>query len=134
MNIAGLEADAKVAVAIIEELGSSIGSTAELIGGLFGLLTEASSFRELFAIERQIDIENENRRKQLELEAQLVQAQVNNLEAKTEALREGNGLITITADGLEPELEAFMMAVLRRVQVKAAEDQSLYLLGLPAVA
>ena len=134
LNIAGLEADAKVAVAIIDELGSSIGDTTKLIGDLFGLFVGNEDRFKDNAILRQITLENENRKKQLELEALLVQAQVNNLEAKTDALREGNGLITITADGLEPELEAFMMAVLRRVQVKAAEDQSLYLLGLPAVA
>ena len=130
LNIAGLEADAKVAVAIIEGLSSSIQSTAELIGGLFGILQEADPFQE-GAILRQIKLENENRARELKLQSQLVEAQVRNLDAKTDKLRDGEGLITITADGLEPELEAFMMAVLRRVQIKAAEDQSLYLLGLP---
>jgi len=98
---------------------------------LFGQLSEADAYDQ-GAIKRQIDLENKNREAQLKLEEKLVNAQVNNLEAKTKALRDGDGLITITADGLEPELEAFMMAVLRRVQIKAAEDQSLYLLGLPA--
>ena len=133
LNIAGLEADAKSAVSIIETLGSSIESTAALIGDLFGIFADADT-PEQRAIFRQIDLENKNREKELDLQELLIKAQVRNLEAKTEALREGNGLITIQADGLEPELEAFMMAVLRRVQIKAAEDQSLYLLGLPAVA
>jgi TP901 family phage tail tape measure protein len=130
LNIAALEADAKVAVAIIEGLSDSIASTAELIGGLFGILQDADPYQE-GAILRQIKLENENRAKQLELEKALIEAQVRNLDAKTEKLRDGDGLITITADGLETELEQFMMAVLRRVQIKASEDQSLYLLGLP---
>jgi len=132
LNIAGLEADAKVAVAIIETLGTSIASTAELIGSLFGTFASAGAVEQR-AILRQIEIENKNRTTELKLQETLVNAQVSLLEAKTDALRDGEGLITIQADGLEPELEAFMMAVLRRVQIKAAEDQSLYLLGLPAV-
>lgn len=130
LNVAALEADAKVAVAIIEGLSASIASTAELIGGLFGILQDADPYQE-GAILRQIKLENENRAKELALQATLVESQVRNLDAKTDKLRDGDGLITITADGLEPELQAFMMAVLRRVQVQAAEDQSLYLLGLP---
>ena len=101
LNIAGLEADSRVAVAIIEGLGSSISTTAELIGGLFGQLSEADAYDQ-GAIKRQIDLENKNREAQLKLEEKLVNAQVNNLEAKTKALRDGDGLITITADGLEP--------------------------------
>lgn len=132
LNIAGLEADAQVAVAIIETLGASIASTAELIGSLFGTFADAGAVEQR-AILRQIDLENKNRESELRLQETLVTAQVSLLEAKTTALRDGEGLITIQADGLEPELEAFMMAVLRRVQIKAAEDQSLYLLGLPAV-
>ena len=134
LNIAGLEADTKVAISIIELLGSSIATTGELLGSLFGIFASNEDPFKEGAIERQIKLENENRKRQLDQEQQLVDAQVRNLEAKTEALREGDGLITITADGLEPELEAFMMAVLRRVQIKAAEDQALYLLGLPEVA
>ena len=99
---------------------------------MFGSFTEAGAVDQR-AILRQIDIENKNRESELKLQEKLVLAQVSMLEAKTEALRGGEGLITIQADGLEPELEAFMMAVLRRVQIKAAEDQSLYLLGLPAI-
>ena len=134
INIASLEADSRKAIAIIELLGSSIATTGELLGSLFGLFAAKEDPFKEGAIERQIKLENENRKRQLDQEQQLVDAQVRILDAKTEALREGGGLITITADGLEPELEAFMMAVLRRVQLKAAEDQSLYLLGLPAVA
>lgn len=131
LNIAQLEADTQIAVSIIEGLSESISGTSSLIGELFGQIDGSSRSQEL-AIESQIRKENERRDNELALQQRLVEAQIDNIEAKTNALREGNGLITITADGLEPELEAFMMAVLDRVQIKAAEDQSLYLLGLPS--
>ena len=56
------------------------------------------------------------------------------MKARIQSLQRGDSLITITADGLEPELKAFMWKILQRVQMKAAEEQALYLLGLPAVA
>jgi len=133
LNIAQLETDAKVAVSIIETLSTTISSTGELLGSLFGNLEGAEGL-DAFAIRQQIDLENERRQQALDQQKLLIDAQVRNLEARTDALRDGDGLITITADGLEPELEAFMMAVLSRVQIKAAEDQALYLLGLPEVA
>ena len=130
LNIAALEADAKIAVSIIEGLSESIQSTASLIGDLFGIFSDADRPDQL-AILRQIDIENKRREAELKIQEELVRAQIRNLEAKTDALRNGDGLITIQADGLEVELEQFMMAVLRRIQIKASDDQALYLLGLP---
>ena len=108
------------------------GKLFRLNGDLFGLFAANEDPFKEGAIERQIELENKNRARQLDQEQQMVDAQVTLLEAKTASIREGGGLITITADGLEPELEAFMMEILRRVQVKAAEDQALYLLGVAA--
>jgi hypothetical protein len=45
-------------------------------------------------------------------------------------MESGEGMITVTADGLEPELEAFMWKILERVQVRANEESSDFLLGL----
>ena len=38
---------------------------------------------------------------------------------------------TVEADGMEPEIEAFMWKILGKIQIRAAESMDEYLLGLP---
>jgi hypothetical protein len=52
----------------------------------------------------------------------LVAAQIDYMRAKTDAASAGNPLVTISADGLKPHLEAFMWEILREIQVKMAYD------------
>jgi hypothetical protein len=42
-------------------------------------------------------------------------------------------LISIKADGLEPELEAFMWKILERLQLKMTQSQESFLLGIKPV-
>ena len=49
---------------------------------------------------------------------------------KSQAIRTGEALINISADGLEPEIEAFMWQILKRIQVRANADGAEFLLGL----
>lgn len=133
LNIAKLEADAKVAVAVIGSIETAIESTGQVLQDLFGLLGE-SDIRTERMIKRQIELENKHRADAFALQKQYTEALIDNMTAKTDAIRSGDGLITIQGDGLEPELEAFMFKILERIQVKASEEQSLYLLGLPTAA
>ena len=65
-----------------------------------------------------------------ELQKQLTEAQIENLNANTDRLNSGDSMISISADGLEPELEAFMWQILDRIKLKATQDQANFLLGL----
>lgn len=51
-------------------------------------------------------------------------------DAQLNRLTEGEAIINITGDGLEPELEAFMFAILERVQIRANAEGAEYLLGV----
>lgn len=51
-------------------------------------------------------------------------------QAKLDAIASGEGLINIQADGLEPELEAFMFKILEKIQIRANEEQAEFLLGV----
>jgi hypothetical protein len=42
----------------------------------------------------------------------------------------GEAFIQITSDGLEVELEQFMMKILERIQVRASAEAQQFLLGL----
>ena len=51
------------------------------------------------------------------------------MKAQTNALNSGQGLITISGDGLKPHLEAFMWEILQTIQVKVNADGLKMLLG-----
>jgi len=131
LNIAALEADAQKAVAIIEGLSDTIGTTQSLIGDLFGIIGDADRSLQL-DIERQLRAENERLDRAADDQHELVQAQIDAMRERTEALRRGDGFITITADGLEQELQEIMFKIIERVQIQAALNQEAFLLGTSA--
>ena len=132
LNIANLESQTKIATSILEGLATTISSSADLLGNLYGLLSDDQSFSNLFLIKRGIEATQQIYEESAKKQNELVDAQIEMIKAQTDALSRGDSLITIQGDGLAPELEAFMLAVLERIQIRAAADRSLYLLGLPA--
>ena len=59
----------------------------------------------------------------------LIKSQTRLADAKQKAVESGDAMITISGDGLEPELEAFMWQILERIQIRANADGAEYLLG-----
>jgi hypothetical protein len=131
LDIANVEANARIIESAFESISASIESSGDLLGDLFGLLANNWGAAR-FEIERAIREEQRLRREALELQEKLVNAQIAYIEARTESIQRGEGIITIGADGLEPELEAFMWKILERIQVRANEDQAEFLLGINA--
>jgi len=132
LDIANVEANAAIATATIETLGTSIQSTAALVGDLFSTFAGTESAWKSSAIEDQIRIENKRRDDELEQLKGLTKAQVDHLNARTKALQKGLAPIVIKGDGLAPELEAFMFEVLKRVQVEMSAQEASYLIGASA--
>jgi hypothetical protein len=64
-----------------------------------------------------------------EQQIKLTEAQIALINARTKALAEGTGIITITTDGLEPELEQVLYSIVQKAQVKANEEGFNALLG-----
>lgn len=129
LDIAGLEADTKQAVAIIESLGASIQSTGDLLGSLFGNLENATGSKR-FDIERQIDIENKLRQQAFDQQKQLTQAQIELLRNKAQQIARGETLIKVNAEGLTPALELIFNEVLEFAQVRANEQGLEFLTGI----
>lgn len=128
---AQIEADAKKAVAAFESINTSITSTGDVLGTLFGTFKDFGSmdWSAIRMIEDQIDTENALRKDAFELQKRLVSAQIAQMKAQTDALIAGDGLIKIDGAGLKPHLEAFMWEILQAIQVKVNKDGLKMLLG-----
>ena len=130
LDIAQLEADTKVAVSIIESLGTTINSTGNLIGSLFGELGDASKYDKL-GIAQQIEKENKLREKAAKLQAELTRAQIDSIEAKTRSIENGESLMRIQLDdSITPALELVMREILDKTRVWASEAGDNFLLGV----
>lgn len=127
-----LQTDADRVKSTFESLDNTITNTGDLLGSLFDSFVQAGSLRDKWAIEDQIKKENKRRQDALDLQKQLTQAEIERIRAQTESLARGDATIKIDGTGLEPELEAFMWQILKRIRVRANAEFSDYLLGMAA--
>ena len=133
LNIAALQEDTKKVEAAFKSIDNTIQSTGDLLGSLFGNLEDASTYNRLEIIE-QIEFERDMRQKAFELQKDLVEAQIEMMEARTSALYRGDALIKVDGTGLKPHLEAMMWEVFNAIQVRANSTFNEFLLGLPTAA
>lgn len=129
LNVADLEAQTKQVEAAFESINTTINSTGDLLGSLFGALGNADAFTRLEIIE-QIEAENRRRDAALELQKELTQAEIESIRAKTRALDRGDSILKIDGTGLAPQLEAFMWEILKAIRIRANADFADYLLGV----
>ncbi|CAM0557094.1 hypothetical protein EHLJMEHL_02182 [Vreelandella titanicae] len=130
-KIAEMEADAKKVEAILNATSTTISSTAEAAASMFetlggGGLSFGDRWLARDAIEQQLEIQEQAANQQ----GQLIEAQVEQMRARTQALQSGDGLIKISSDGLEPALEMIMWQVLEKIQMRANAEGAEFLLGL----
>ncbi len=129
LNVADLEAQTKRVEAAFDSINTTINSTGDLLGSLFGSLDKADTYTKLQIIE-QIEAENKRRDAALQLQKELTQAEIENIRAKTRALDRGDSILKIDGTGLAPQLEAFMWEILKAIRVRANADFAHYLLGI----
>lgn len=127
-QIAKVEADAQKVVATLDSITETITSTNDLIAELS--TSEAPEWDRFgFNIRKQVEAALDRVTESHEKQMELVDAQIEYMKAQTEAIENGEALIKIEADGLEPELEAFMWRILDKLRVQMAQNYSDYLLG-----
>ena len=80
--------------------------------------------------EQAINDDMEKKKADFDLQKELIDQQLELLEAKESALNSGEGLIKIDTTGVEPALVAFMWEILHRVQMQANQDGSKFLLSI----
>ena len=134
LNIAELQADAERAKAIISSIDTTIKSTGDLLGTLFGELNKTTSSFNAVEITNQIAKENAARKDAFDLQKKLTEAEIERINAQTAALDRGVSMIQIDGKGLQPHLEAFMFEILKTIRTKLTGSYSDFLLGLAAAA
>ena len=130
INVAQIEADAKKTVAAFDSINAGIQSTGETLSSLWDSLGSGDlSFSQMFALQRELDKESQRRDQEFRLQEDLTRKQIEMMDAQINALNNGDGMIKITGDGLQPHLEAFMWEILKAIQVRVNADGLKMLLG-----
>ena len=129
INVAEIEAQAQRVEAAFGSIAETFSSTGDALSGLFAALDGATGGLRI-EIEDQIRRENDRRDEALELQRELTEAEIELINAKANALQDGNPAIEIDGTGLSPHLEAFMFEVLEAVQVRVNAQGREVLLGL----
>ena len=114
----------------LESLASISGAAADSIGSLSGLLGDMNQYSTRYS--QIFDLIRQQAEKQIEaanVAIELTKEQIEMLRAKRKSLEQGFAL-DINADGLEPEIEAFMFKILEKVQVRVNEEYGDFLLGV----
>jgi TP901 family phage tail tape measure protein len=130
LDATSIQANTQVATESLQSLSSTIESTGALLDTLFGLLIQNPDSPYIDKILEQIETENDLREQAFELQKQMIEAYVQWLEARTEALNSGEALIQIDGGNLQPHLEAFMWEILSAIQVRVNEEGLELLVGL----
>ncbi|WP_253449257.1 phage tail tape measure protein [Halomonas sp. Y3] len=135
LQTAQIEAEMRKAEAAFDSINTTIQSTEELLGGLFDLRFGGDLGRwDQLQLDKQIEAERKARDEAFELQKKQIEAQIEMMKARTDALRNGDGLIKIESDGLEPALEMVMWHIIEKVQLRANAEGAEFLLGLPGGA
>lgn len=128
ITTAQIEADAEKTIAAFESINTSIESTGTTLTKLVDSMKGLDGLDKL-KVQKLIDEENERRRQAFDMQKKLIDAQIEEMKARTSAMNRGDALIKIQGDGLKPHLEAFMWEILRTIQVRVNADGFKMLLG-----
>lgn len=117
LDISEVQANADQVEAIANTISDTFESTGKTITDLFSGFDDASRLTQI-SINEQLRKENEYREQSLNDQSKLTEAQIEYIRQKTRQLQNGDALIKVSGDGLQPHLEALMFALLEGIQVR----------------
>lgn len=127
------ESRAETVSSAFESISSSVVDTGDTLRSLFSeLATGRLDLISQSRIQRQIEEEEQRRQEAFDLQKQLTQAQIDLIQQRSAAMAAGDPIVTVSGDGLQPHLEAFMWEILSAIQVRVNEDYGAFLLGIGA--
>lgn len=134
VNIADIEAATKQIEAAFGSVNNTITSTGTTMSSFIDSLASIykSGQTPSTSLQQMVEAEAKRRDDALEMQKKLVDAQVDNLKARTDAMRNGDAMIKINGDGLQPHLEAFMFEILAAIQIRANAEGAQLLVGTGA--
>lgn len=117
LDIAEVEANAEIVTSAFDSISETISSTGDVLSGLFGMFGQDLDFRETWALFDQIEIENELRKKAVELQEKLTTKQIEVMDTWLQLKKENKPMkLQVQADGLQPHLENILYELLRYLQ------------------
>jgi len=129
VEIADVQAAADIIIGLSSDVSEMFASSGDVMVGLSGALADLSSYDRLQLFDL-LEEEAMRRSELLALEKELTQAQVDYLEARTESMQKGGGLVTIEANNLEPELQLVLNRIIELTQIRANEQGLEFLIGI----
>lgn len=132
IDIAQIEADANRTVEAFKMMSSSFNSTETVLGKLLDLWGSARSNSDKNSISEWIEREYKIREDLAKTQQELIAAEIKRMEAQARMIEKGGMDVKISADGLEPDLAAFMFSVIDRVRVQVAGSYQEFLIGAGA--
>jgi len=132
VSMAQIQADADKWVATAGTISSGFDSIADSLSAAYGALSPDLHWEDFRRIIKRIDRELDQRDRLLDMQEETVRAQVDYLEARTQAMQDGQAMIEIDGAGLQPHLEAFMWEILSAIQTRVNEEGMDMLLGMQA--
>jgi len=132
-----VKAEAEKVKAIMDSLGETGSAVADSIAAGFNAIgTDGFNNLDIFQkgdLIESIKVQSEAQKKLAEAQEKVAAAQANYMNAKAKQMSSGKGLIQIDGTRLEPELEAFMLRIIEFTQIRLAEEQSGFLLGIESL-
>ena len=124
IKIADIQGQAQQVVAAFDEIGVAIQATQAAQAEIFGSLVEGLTSGKLHGLDKYFlqdyALEQQRQAQQaLDDQSRLITAQVDQMNARTQALLNGGGLININADNLAPELQMVLRSLLEHIQIEA---------------
>jgi len=133
VDIANIEANAKIVESTFDSMNVSIDAASKAIGGLLDAWTSDDlSFLDRSIARGMLEDELELKREIWEVQKKLIEAQIAMKEAQADAIERGDSQIKIDTTGVEPALEMVMWQIIEKVQIQANANAQAFLLGLPA--
>jgi TP901 family phage tail tape measure protein len=135
LDIAEVEANAKIMEAAFSTLSTALQSSADIISSAFGaigsLFGSDTVFKDSYFSQIMDVIYKELalRERAMNMTEDLINTQIEYMKARMKAMESGDGLITIDGAGLQPHLEAFMWEVLAAIQTRVNEEGHAMLFG-----
>ena len=129
IKIADLESAQKTLQTFSDNTTAMFENTGSVITAAFGQLSKLEGL-DKYHLEDIIKAEQSVRAALAESQIKLNNFQMDYIKARTDALNRGDGMITISAQGLEPELELVMHKIIELTQIKANEEGLAFLLGV----
>jgi TP901 family phage tail tape measure protein len=129
VDIAETEAFFKTMSTQSQSIADMFANTGDTLTGLAAAFADVGGLARLDIFEL---MEEESRRRDTLLaeQSKLTAAQIKYLEARAKAMTAGQGIVTISAEGLQPELELVLQKIVQLTQIKANEEGLNFLLGM----